>query len=143
MDGLEKFKTQIKEELDKLKDENKQKFYKATTDRLVEHIESVCDDEYDGLLAQEHKSFPRLWEYIMTKAKAFEVNGTAFVDDPTVFGWIDEYAGLDDKAEVEKKEKALAKKTTTKETQPTFDAKAELAKLKANTSKQVSIFDMF
>jgi len=143
MNGLEKFKTQIKEELDKLKDENKRKFYKVTTDRLVEHIESVCDDEYDGLLAQEHKSFSRLWEYMMTKAKTFEVNGTAFVDDSTVFGWVDEYVGLDDKEEVEKEEKALAKKTTTKATQPTFDAKAELAKLKANTSKQVSIFDMF
>lgn len=103
MKGLDKFKSEFKTELDNLKDKKKKDYYEATVGQIFKHIEEVADDEYDDLMAQEHKSFRNMWTYVMEKAKELAVNGCAFVDDPTVFGWVDTYMGLDDKSEVDEK----------------------------------------
>ena len=118
MKGLDKFKTEVQKELDNLKDKNKQTYYKSMTDKILEHMESVCDEEYDNLLNQEHKSFAKMWEFIMKTAYEFAVNGRAFVDDADVYAWCDEYVGLDDKDKVE-------------------DPKSTV-----NTTEQLSIFDL-
>ena len=102
MKGLEKFKTEIKAEVDKVKDAKKKKLIEDEANEIIKHIESVCDEEYDNLLAQDHKSFVRMWKFVTTKAKDYAINNCAMVKDNLVFGWIDEYVGLDDKAEVEK-----------------------------------------
>jgi len=73
--------------------------------KVLEHVRSVCDDEYDALLAQEHKTWDRAWQYVTDKARKQAHNGCAMIDDETVYGWFDEYVGLDDKAECEKKAK--------------------------------------
>jgi hypothetical protein len=105
MKGLDKLKAEIQTEVELVKDSKKKKYYKQMMDKCIEHIEEVCDDEYDDLLAQKHKSFKRMWIFVINKAKEMAINGVAFVDDPDVFGWIDEYVGLDDKKEVEEEEK--------------------------------------
>ena len=88
-------------------------------DKILEHVRSVCDDEYDAMLAQEHKTWDRAWEYITEKARKRAEDAIknraqgaqmvcSMVDDPMVYGWFDEYVGLDDKAECEKREKEKA-----------------------------------
>lgn len=94
--GLEKFEKAIAEK-------NSHEF-----DKVLEHIRSVCDDEYDAMLAQEHKTWERAWEYVSGKARKQATGNCAMVDDETVYGWFDEYVGLDDKAECEKKAKEAA-----------------------------------
>ena len=79
-------------------------------DKVLEHVRSVCDDEYDALLAQEHKTWERAWEYVRNKAQKQAQNGCAMIDDDVVYGWFDEYVGLDDKAECEKKAMQEAKR---------------------------------
>lgn len=97
--GLEKFIEQIgKGAKDGKLDEGKQ--------RIIAHMKSVCDDEYDALLAQEHKSWERCWKFVTERARKLAVNNVAGIGEFDVYGWIDEYVGLDDKAEVEKEMKA-------------------------------------
>lgn len=159
MSGLEKFKTEIQAEVDKASDEAKQNA-QAQANTIIAHLESVCDAEYDELLDQPHKSFRRMWIFVREKAKERAINGCAFVDDPTVFGWIDEYVGLDDeeevaaeeKAEKEKKAKTTAKKPAAKPTKKTekFDVEKEIKNVQAeikkqhqiSEAKQMSIFDL-
>lgn len=159
MKGLDKFKTEIKAEVDKVKDNDKKKLIKAEADEIIKHIESVCDEEYDNLMAQDHKSFVRMWKFVTTKAKDYAINNCAMVKDSLVFGWIDEYVGLDDKAEVEK-EKNKAKENAddikkhieqiksevTKKPEPKKTVQMDILSLansdKAETS-QASIFDLF
>lgn len=142
MKGLDKLKAEIKTEVELVKDNKKKKYYKQMMDKCIEHIEEVCDDEYDDLLAQKHKSFKRMWTFVMDKAKEMAINGVAFVDDPDVFGWIDEYVGLDDKKEVEEEEKK-AKESSKK----LDDVKAKVLSktktvAKTQTEEQISIFDL-
>ena len=126
MDGLNKFKAEIQAEVDKA-DEKKKEYAKAQARAIFTHMQSVCDEEYSDLLNQSHKSFRRMWTFVKDKAKERAIDGCAFVDDATVFGWIDEYVGLDDKAEVEAEEKKEAER------------KAKLEKTKAKvTSKTVT-----
>ena len=159
MSGLEKFKTEIQAEVDKASDEAKQNA-QAQANTIIAHLESVCDTEYDGLLNQPHKSFRRMWIFVREKARDKAVDGCAFVDDATVFGWIDEYVGLDDKEEVEAEEKAEKekankkpeKKTAAKQTKKTekFDVEKEIKNVQAEIKKQhqisearqMSIFDL-
>ena len=145
MKGLDKFKAEIKAEVDKVKDTKKKKFIEAQAKAIIDHITSVCDKEYDDLLSQTHKSFRRMWSFVTEHAKEMAVDGCAMVPDSMVFGWIDEYVGLDDKKAVEDekkkakeneakmdeiKNKVMSKvKTTTKTTTTT-------------TMEQVSIFDL-
>ena len=96
--GLEKFEKAIAEKKS------------VEFDKVLEHIKSVCDDEYDAKLAQEHKTWDRAWQYIRDKAQKQAQGGCAMIDDPVVYGWFDEYVGLDDKAECEKKEKEEAER---------------------------------
>ena len=157
MSGLEKFKTEIQAEVDKASDEAKQNA-QAQANTNIAHLESVCDAEYDGLLNQPHKSFRRMWIFVREKAKERAVDGCAFIDDPTVFGWMDEYVGLDDEEEVEaeekeEKEKANkkpAKKTAAPKKEEKFDVEKEIKKVQAEVKKQhqisearqMSIFDL-
>jgi len=159
MSGLEKFKTEIQAEVDKASDEAKQNA-QAQANTIIAHLESVCDAEYDGLLNQPHKSFRRMWIFVREKARERAVDGCAFIDDATVFGWIDEYVGLDDKEEVEAEEKTEkekankkpAKKTAAKPTKKTekFDVEKEIKNVQAEIKKQhkisearqMSIFDL-
>lgn len=161
MDGLNKFKAEIQAEVDKVTEEKKKAYAKAQADIIIKHIKSVCDEEYDGLLNQEHKSFRRMWTFVKDKAKERAIDGCAFVDDATVFGWIDEYVGLDDKAEVEaekkqaeeraKKAEEKAKKTETKKKGTSGKGVyKEIEKVQAEIKErheiedadQVSIFDL-
>ena len=134
MKGLEKFKKEMQTEVDKVKDAKKKNYAKTQVDKLLEHIEEVCDEKYDDLLAQDHKSFKRMWSFIMDKAKEYAIDNCAFVDDDTVYGWIDEYVKLDDKAQVEAEKKKKEKKTYTPVKSVTTSSEEE---------KQESIFDMF
>lgn len=167
MDGINKIRDEIHKELEALGDEKKKIFYEHQTNLMVQHMEEVADDEYNASLMQEHKSFRRMWEFVKGKAKELAVEGYAMVDDPTVFGWIDEYVKLDDKveAEAEKKKaekKSKAKTKTTKssvkavnetkseETNDPFEDAAENLITKTNCEKkkepakekQMSIFDL-
>ena len=120
MNGLEKFRTEINAEVDTAE---MPEYARTQADVIIEHLEAVCDEEYDALLNQPHKSFKRMWSFVVDKAREREVNGCACVSDATVFGWIDEYVGLDDKAEVEAEEKAIEKATTTKPAKKTATTK--------------------
>lgn len=153
MKGLEKFKTEIKAEVDKVKDAKKKKLIEDEANEIIKHIESVCDEEYDNLLAQDHKSFVRMWKFVTTKAKDYAINNCAMVKDSLVFGWIDEYVGLDDKAEVEAEQKK-SKENSTDIQKHIEQIKAKVTKDKAvqmdmsslvqsNETSQVSIFDLF
>lgn len=140
MKGLEKFKKEIQTEVAKVKDEKKKAMITAEMNEIIKHIESVCDEEYDNLLAQDHKSFERMWRYVTSKAEECAIDNCAIIRGEVVFGWIDEYVGLDDKAEVEKEKKNL-KNTSS-------DISKRIEQLKAEVSKkseavQESIFDLF
>ncbi len=136
--GLEKFIEQIgKGAKDgKLSEENK---------KVIQHITDVCDDEYDALLAQDHKTWDRCWKFVTDKARKAAVNGCAFIDDPVVYGWIDEYVGLDDKAEVEKEiknEQELKEKAEKfKAEHPSPAPTAPTAKPRKD-DRQLTLFDM-
>lgn len=148
MKGLDKLKAEIKTEVELVKDDKKKKYYRQMMDKCIEHIEEVCDDEYDDLLAQKHKSFKRMWAFVMDKAKAMAINGVAFVDDPDVFGWIDEYVGLDDKEEVEEEEKKAKENSKkfdeikSKALSKTKTVTKTVTKTTTQTMEQVSIFDL-
>ena len=114
MDGINKIREEIHKELEALDNEKKKIFYEHQTNLMIQHMEEVADDEYNASLMQEHKSFRRMWEFVKRKAKELEVDGYAMVDDATVFGWIDEYVKLDDKAEVEAEIEAELKKAEKK-----------------------------
>lgn len=135
MSGLDKIKKEMQTEIDKIKEDNKKRYAKSQVDKLLEHIEEVCDKAYDDLLAQDHKSFRRMWSFIMDKAKEYAIDNCAFVDDDTVYSWIDEYVKLDDKAKVEAEKKKKEKKNYTPVKTVETSTKEE--------SKQISIFDMF
>lgn len=154
MDGLNKFKAEIQVEVDKA-DEKKKEYAKAQARAIFTHIQSVCDEEYSDLLNQSHKSFRRMWTFVKDKAKERAIDGCAFVDDATVFGWIDEYVGLDDKAEVEAEEKTNAErkakaeqkakskgKTTTKTTKTTTKTFTKVTTTTTDDDDEVSIFDL-
>jgi len=140
MKGLDKFKKEIKAEVDKVKDEKRKKLIQAEADVIINHMESVCDEEYDDLLTQDHKSFRRMWKYVTKNAREYAIEGCAMVKDTMVFGWIDEYVGLDDKKETEEEEKERAKleaikaKATKTKTETKTETKAEPV--------QASIFDL-
>ena len=139
MKGLDKFKTEINAEVEKVTDKKKKKFIEAQANAIIKHIESVCDKEYDDLLNQKHKSFRRMWKFVTENAKEMAVDGCAMVPDSMVYGWIDEYVGLDDKAEAEKEEKATKPEK--------FDVKKAIAEAKTKTktkpvAEQISIFDL-
>lgn len=152
--GLNKFKKEIQEEVDKVTEEKKKAYAKAQADIIIKHIESVCDEEYDELLNQEHKSFRRMWTFVKDNAKERAIDGCAFVDDATVFGWIDEYVGLDDKAEVEAEKKQAEERA--KKVEPKKKGASgksvykEIEKVQAEIKErheiedadQVSIFDL-
>lgn len=147
MKGLEKFKKEIKAEVDKVKDDKKKKLIQAEANEIIKHIESVCDEEYDELLAQDHKSFKRMWQFVSKNARAYAINNCAMVKDSTVFGWIDEYVGLDDEKEAKEEEKiekqmnnAKAKATAQKLAVAKTKAKEAVAK---TTAVQASVFDLF
>jgi len=135
MKGLDKIKREMQAEVDKVKEDKKKRYAQTQADKLLEHIEEVCDENYDDLLAQDHKSFRRMWSFIMDKAKEYAIDNCAFVDDDTVYSWIDEYVKLDDKAKVEAEKKKKEKKTYTPVKTVETSTKEE--------SKQISIFDMF
>ena len=78
--GLEKFKAEAKAIIEKEKDENKRKYLETTYGKIMTHIESVCDEEYDALLAQEHKSVERMWKFVNDKARKLAINGVACID---------------------------------------------------------------
>ena len=141
MKGLDKFKKEIQTELDRIKDDKKKKFYEAQMEQIINHINEVCDKEYDDLLAQDHKSFRRMWTFVVNNAKEFEVNGCSFVSDPVVYGWVDEYVGLDDKAEVEKEEKEKAK-SKEKVEQVKKSVVTKTTTTTTTTVEQLSIFDI-
>ena len=132
MKGLDKFKKEIQAEVDKVKDAKKKKLIQEEANEILKHIKDVCDEEYDALLAQNHKSFSRMWKFVTKKAKDYAVNNCAMVRSDIVFGWIDEYVGLDDKDEVEKEKKTEA--TIKKYTAPKTEEKEE---------GQLSVFDLF
>ena len=145
MNGLEKFKKEIEAEVKKscYKDEKKKKLIQEQADAIIKHIESVCDDEYDGLLNQSHKSFRRMWSFVVKNAKEYAIDNCAMVADNIVYGWIDEYVGLDDKAEVEKEEKAKANNTTTDVGKEIAKIQKEIAERKeVENADQISIFDL-
>lgn len=100
--GLERFRKEAQEIIGKQKDEKSRKYFEHTYGKILKHIEEVCDDEYDALLAQGHKNFERLWKFCNDRARSAAVNGVACIDDDDVYGWIDEYVGTDDKEECEK-----------------------------------------
>lgn len=135
MQGLNKFKTEIKTEVDKVTDKNKKKYITEQANAIITHIESVCDEEYDALLNQPHKSFRRMWKFVTEHAREYAVDNCAMVADSVVYGWIDEYVGLDDKDEVEKEEKESKDKA--------INIKKTIEKAKAKTTpEQASIFDL-
>lgn len=152
MNGLNKFKTEIKAEVQKscLKDERKKKLIQGQADAIIKHIESVCDEEYDKLLNQPHKSFRRMWSFVTKNAKEYAIDNCAMVADNVVYGWIDEYVGLDDKKEVEEEEKAKAKATETPTRKSGKSVQKEIAKIQAEINErheiesadQISIFDL-
>lgn len=107
--GLEKFKAQAEKEINDGNEQSKA-YRQQTYGAMLKHIEEVCDEEYDALLAQEHKTFERMFQFVKDKARAAAVSGCAMIDDPTVYGWCDEYMGTDDKAECEKKLEAERKR---------------------------------
>ena len=142
MKGLEKFKKEIEAAVQKscFKDAKRKEMIEAQANEIIKHIEDVCDEEYDNLLTQDQKSFERMWQFVSNKARECAVNNCAIIKDEVVFGWIDEYVGLDDKAEVEK-EKEKLKNTSS-------DINKRIEQLKAEVSKkpetvQESIFDLF
>lgn len=138
MKGLEKFKTQIKTEVEKVKDANKKKLIEAEANEIINHMTKVCDEQYDDLLNQPHKSFERMWKFVTDKARDYAINNCAMVRDDMVYGWIDEYVRRDDKEEVEKanKKKSTTKTTTKTTTQTTTKVEAK------EDMEQVSIFDL-
>lgn len=146
MKGLNKFKKEIEAEVQKIshKDEKKKQLIQNQANEIIKHIESVCDEEYDNLLAQDHKSFRRMWTFVTNHAKEYAIDNCAMVPDSVVYGWIDEYVGLDDKEAVEKEKKAAEKKPAKTST---FDVKKEIEKAQAKIKEekkweQVSIFDL-
>ncbi len=86
--------------------------------------------EYFDFVMQNHKTLDRCYKNITDRArKMAEKFSFAIVDDSIVYGWVDEYFALDDKAEIEEEErkkeeakkkaeeaakKKAAKKTTSK-----------------------------
>ena len=153
MKGLEKFKKEIEAEVQKscYKDDRRRQLIQGQANAIIKHIESVCDEEYDKLLAQDHKSFRRMWSFVTKNAKEYAIDNCAMVADNVVYGWIDEYVGRDDKAEVEKEKKEAEKsksnpvsKTTTKSTAKTVTKTTTKTTTTTVEDKweQVSIFDL-
>ena len=166
MSGLEKFKKEIQAEVDKVKDDKKKKYIKEQANEIIKHITSVCDEEYDELLNQDHKSFRRMWKFVSDRARERAIEGCAMIKDSTVFGWMDEYVGLDDKKEVEEEEKKEAEqkkrmdeikskatsssktssKSSTKSSANKETSKPKLTVIrpakKQSTETQLSIFDL-
>lgn len=146
MKGLDKFKSQIKAEVDKVKDAKKKKLIEAEANEIIKHLTKVCDKEYDDLLNQPHKSFERMWRFVTNNAREMAVNNCSMVKDEMVFGWIDEYVGLDDKAEVEKEEQMKVKTKSVTETKKTATKtttnKKTITVVKKEEMEQISIFDL-
>lgn len=103
------------------KDEFMKKFQKASENirKIVENqydtlFKILCekadsDPAFDALVCQDHKSWSRCYKFVESKAREMAANGNmAMVEDAIVFGWIDEYYLLDDKAEVEEEKRRRA-----------------------------------
>lgn len=138
--GLEKFQNEMKAKIDGCKDEKERNYLAASFRQLFKHMREVCDEEYDNMLAQEHKSFERAWQFIRNRAQKAAVNGVAFVADDDVYAWLDEYVGKDDKEEFEKEKrrKEEAKKAAAERKQYTPVAPAPKPKKEDN---QLTLFD--
>lgn len=143
MKGLNKFINEINAEVEKVADKKKKKLIQMQAEQLINHLNDVCDKEYDDLLIQPHKTFRRMWEFIVNNAREYEVDGVAFVSDPTVFGWMDEYVGLDDKDDVENAEKEKTRLKTYKVPNISSSKTKNKQTKKNDEAEQVSIFDLF
>lgn len=134
--GLEKFQNEMKAEVEKNK---KNENLAASLRKVLKHIREVCDDEYDALLAQEHKSFQKAWKYVTEKARKHAFNGCAMIEDETVYGWFDEYVGLDDKEACEKEKKRDEEEKKRMEVHPAIPTPAPKPKKEDN---QLTMFDI-
>lgn len=103
------------------KDEFMKKFEKASESirKIVENqydtlFQILCekadnDPEFDSLVCQEHKSWSRCYKYVENKAREMASGGNmVMVEGDIVFGWIDEYYALDDKAQIEEENRKKA-----------------------------------
>ena len=73
----------------------------------------------------------------MKNAKQYAIDNCAMVRSDVVFGWIDEYVGLDDKKEAEEEAKANEKIKAIK------DKAVGKTEEKKEEPTQASIFDLF
>ncbi len=116
---------------------------------------AMQDKEYYQMSLQTHKTLDRCYKNITDRAKKMAEKFTfAIVDDSIVYGWVDDYIRLDDKADIEAEEKKKAeakkkaeeaKKKTTKTATKRGRKKKEEAKVdetKTETTKEVKTDDV-
>lgn len=104
----------------------------------------LCDQTEDAELmagiCKQGKSIKQAMQYCMTEAKKQAVNGSAMVDDATVFGWVRTYFVTDD-IEVEQVQGKVA---TSSENEPKAQpkGKAQEEPKKPNEElEQMNLFD--
>jgi hypothetical protein len=110
--GYDKFEKEAMEVVGEVAKRNPAKldYVMKTVDKLMGHVKQVCDEEYDGKLAQDGKTFLKAWKHMYEKAREFAVQQVAVIDDDIAYGWFDEYVGLEEKAEEKPKRKQEVKK---------------------------------
>ncbi len=105
---------------------------------ICKYVFSKCatDKRLDDALALEYKSADRAFKYILQKAKELNVQGSMclWIPDETVYGWIEEYYFLDDKADFEKEKAAEEEKA--KKAAEALQKKAEKDAKKAEKLKK-------
>lgn len=99
--GYDKFEKEAMEVVGEVAKRNPAKldYVMKTVDKIMAHVKSVCDEEYDEKLEQKGKSFLKAWKYMYEKAREFAVQNVAIIDDDITYGWFDEYVGMEEKEE--------------------------------------------
>ena len=117
---------------------NKEPYAQAIINYLIGRVKESNSLAMDVM--QEHKTWPRCWDYIYAKAsKAPRKGNCAAIEDRVVFEWAEDYYIKDDKAEAEKEAADAAKaknKTDKKASKPSGTDKKKAGKtVKAKEAK--------
>lgn len=117
LNGYDKFAAQF-EEFRNNQPEQMRKGFEMMHNIVLEHIKDICSssDEYNNASLQEWKNSHKLMAYLQTKAFENPELMFNFEEAKTaIYGWVDEYMGLDDKpTPPPKKTTTTTKKKTTK-----------------------------
>ena len=121
---------------EKLKTDNKT--LKVIADHLIEHC--VIEPEFKNKIMNDKKSLEECMQYIMSEAKKQSINGSAMIDNETVFGWAIHYFD-EEELQFEKVQARVDKSTKsniedTEEDEEDLEAKPKNSKSKEKKSKE-------